>query len=278
MIQKITLYGLLLFTFSSCLTPNYYDNMEEDGDLTKIAKWKIENGELKEVIILKQHLAKESVDSIAQIWSNIKSILPKEPLKKYVKEFVLLTDGPSETLAGVAPLDKTNKYWDFAVDPEDLPKGDFKKEVDFLHTLIHEFGHIITLNHTQIDPSDLEYQTDEKRYLTSEGLAKKKSYINLFVQTFWYPNDRLLEWDKIDRMPNESRRLRKLFSFYQKYEEDFLTDYAAESPEEDLAESWYFFVIQDKPTANLNKNKKILFFYQFEELLLLRKEIRSATR
>lgn len=278
MIQKIIFCGLLLFTFSNCLTPNFYEERVEDGDLTKIAKWKIENGDLKEATILKQHLAKESVDSIAQIWAKIKAILPEEPLKKYVKEFVLLTDGPSETLAGVAPMDKTNKYWDFAVDPADLPKGDYKKEVDFLHTLIHEFGHIITLNHTQIDPSDLEYQTDEKRYLTSEGLAKKKSYINLFVQAFWYPEDRLLEWDKIDRMPNENKRLRKLYSFYQKYEEDFHTDYAAESPEEDLAESWYFFIIQDKPTIKIKKNKKVLFFYQFDELIVLRNQIRSAIR
>lgn len=276
MIQKIISTCLIAIFFTSCLNPNYYEEM--DGDLTKIAKWSIENGQLGEATILNEHLEKESIDSIAQIWSKIKGILPKKTLNTYVKEFVLLTDGPSETLAGVAPTDETNKYWDFAVDPKDLPKGDYKKEKDFLHTLIHEFGHIVTLNNTQIEPSDLAYQTDENRYLTSEGLAREKSYLNLFIKEFWYPNDRLIEWDKINRVQNQNKKLRKLFSFYQKYETAFHTDYAAESPEEDLAESWYFFVIEDKPTSNFEKDKKVLFFYQFEELALLRSEIRSAIR
>ncbi len=274
MIQKIIFSCLCTMLFTSCLHPNYYENV--DGDLTKIATWTIEDGQLGKATILNDQLEKQAVDSIEQIWSKIKAILPQKVVNTYVKEFVLLTDGPSETLAGVAPIDETNQSWDFAVDPQDLPQGDYKKEKDFVHTLIHEFGHIITLNNTQIEPSDLEYQTDENRYLTTEGLAKENSYINLFIKEFWYPNNRLIEWDKMDRVKNQDKKLRKLYSFYQKYETAFLTDYAAESPEEDLAESWYFFVVKDKPTTNFEKDKKILFFYQFKELVLLRKEIRSA--
>lgn len=276
MIQKNIYFFLFVLSFSSCLNQDYYE--ETTGDLTKIAKWAIEDGQLGQATILNPNLANESVDSIEQIWTKIKTILPEKILNTYVKEFVLLTDGREETLAGVQPMDETNESWDFAVDPSDLPQGDFKKEKDFLHTLIHEFGHILTLNNTQIEPSDLDYQTDEKRYLTSEGLAREKSYINLFIQKFWNPNDRLLEWDKIDRIQHENRKLRKLYRFYQKYETAFHTDYAAESPEEDLAESWYFFVVNDKPRATYEKDKKVLFFYQFEELMLLRTEIRSAIR
>ncbi len=67
-----------------------------------------------------------------------------------------------------------------------------------------------------------------------------------------------------------------LYQFYLKNQGTFLTDYAAEAPEEDIAESWSFFILNDQPSSlNLIKNQKINFFYQFPELIEYRTLIRK---
>ena len=64
-----------------------------------------------------------------------------------------------------------------------------------------------------------------------------------------------------------------LDDFYKIYQDQFLTDYAATSPLEDIAESWAFFVLSPKPELNSIANEKILFFYEYPELVALRQEI-----
>ncbi len=65
----------------------------------------------------------------------------------------------------------------------------------------------------------------------------------------------------------------KLDDFYYKYEDQFLTDYAVTHPAEDIAESFGFFVFAEKTTGDSIAEQKILFFYQFPELVKLRTEI-----
>lgn len=63
-------------------------------------------------------------------------------------------------------------------------------------------------------------------------------------------------------------------SFYIKYVDEFITDYAATNPVEDFAETFAFFVVLDKPEDNSIKSKKILFFYDYPEFLKIRDDIR----
>ncbi|MFK7984220.1 MAG: hypothetical protein AB8G86_29875 [Saprospiraceae bacterium] len=273
--KKITYFLFMAFLTGQCVSLN---QGAVDSDLLEIAKWTVDDGKLGTVNVLQSGKAESTIENIAETWKEINDILPKKWMNKYVKTLELLTDGKDETLAGVKPIDETNKGWAFALDFTDLPEGDFKADADFLQTLIHEFGHILTLNNSQVAPSDLKFQADETRYLTNEGLAKMDSYINQFVQQFWYKNDLLSVWDKIQRTRNSNKKLDQLYDFYLANKTKFHTDYAAESPEEDIAESWYFFVIKDKPTGHLVKDKKILFFYQFDELVAMRKEIRASIR
>jgi hypothetical protein len=57
------------------------------------------------------------------------------------------------------------------------------------------------------------------------------------------------------------------------YQDQFVTDYAPTSPVEDIAESWTFFVLSPKPELNSIANEKILFFYEYPELVELRTQI-----
>jgi len=209
-------------------------------------------------------------------WDKMTKVLPKALLARYITSFRLYTDGPSEDLGGMSPLDDTNTVWEVDLDTADfnLHNTDSVFILDYTHTLIHEFGHLLTLNVEQVEPTEDKRQKDEKGYLTSEGYARKTSYLGQYVKQFW-PEDFLNKWDKIDGIRKDSKRLDGFYDFYLNHENRFTTDYAAESPEEDIAESWTFFVLTDKPEASEIKRQKVLFFYQFPELVKLRDHIRS---
>ena len=233
----------------------------------KIGEWNIKNG----------ILSSPSKSNIAEdYWSTINSVLPKEYLKKYVVSLRLFSDGKDKNLGGMVQMNDSNTEWQIDLDTADLNiyKNDSITTIDRNHTLIHEFGHLLTLNASQIEPTEDEYQDDTRGYLTGEGYALKNSYLGMFVAQFW--NEALLtKWDDIDAIRNEKKRVDLLYEFYLSHPTQFITDYAAESPEEDIAESWTFFVIADKPNLKNYLSKKVLFFYQFPELVSLRTEIRS---
>jgi hypothetical protein len=66
-----------------------------------------------------------------------------------------------------------------------------------------------------------------------------------------------------------------LYDFYSIHADQFLTSYAATSPEEDVAESWAFFILAPRPEPTSIANQKILFFYDYPELVTLRQELRN---
>jgi hypothetical protein len=60
---------------------------------------------------------------------------------------------------------------------------------------------------------------------------------------------------------------------YTKYSDQFVTDYAATNPHEDIAESWTEFIMRPRPTGTSIADDKVQFFYEFPELVQLRSEI-----
>ncbi|NME69883.1 putative zinc-binding metallopeptidase [Flammeovirga aprica] len=237
-----------------------------------IGIWTIENGKLIENQTYDNTLG-------TKYWVFIKNLLPETMLNKYVKRLRIYTDGEEGDLGGMTQMNESNKDWQLEIDIADLSfeETDKKKIIDYQHTLIHEFGHLLTLNNTQVEPSEDEYQDESKGYLTSEGYAKKDSYLGLFVSKFW-PNEILFQWDKIDMIRNQRKRENKLFDFYLNAPDMFVTDYAAESPEEDIAESWTYFVMDDIQEKGTLREQKVSFFYAFPELVAYREEIRKKLK
>ncbi|AZQ62091.1 hypothetical protein EI427_07505 [Flammeovirga pectinis] len=259
----IRIYSLLYFiTFSFTVV-----GQEKVG--TEIGLWAIKNGE----IILNNN---ESDVIGIEYWSFITNTLPHEPIKQYITSFRLYTDGIQEDLGGMNSLNENNSEWQIELDVKDtdLSSHDEKVIIDYQHTLIHEFGHVLTLNASQIEPTDDQYQDNEKGYLTSEGYAKKGSYLDQYIKNFW-KDDLLFRWDEIDKIRNERRKLKKLYDFYLLNIDQFVTDYAAETPEEDIAEAWTFFVLDTINKSNSIKEDKIMFFSKFPDLVSYREYIRK---
>ena len=211
------------------------------------------------------------------IWNYFASIIPSQE-RAQISEFSIFTDGRGKHLAAVGQTFSDPKQWILQVDILDA-----KSYYDLTYTLVHEQGHLLTLNSEQVPPSNaiFKYPNNETiykqevsacpQYFPGEGCSMPDSYINEFFNRFWA--DIYAEWQQIDLEEDEDTRYTMIEDFYNTYEDQFVTDYAPTSPMEDIAESWAFFVLSPKPELNSIAKEKILFFYEYPELVELRTQI-----
>jgi hypothetical protein len=191
-----------------------------------------------------------------EIWDYFINFMPAEQ-REPIAEFIIFTDGAGNVLAATDQLDETQDTWSLEID---LADTDNKAELTY--TLLHEYAHILTLNNAQFVADASSGST----YQSEDNYTAEDSYLNLFYQQFWA--DIYSEWegyyddDDVD-------------AFYELYPDQFLTDYAATEPEEDIAESWLYFIISLGPEGSSIAEQKIEFFYDFPEMVSLREEIRN---
>lgn len=199
-------------------------------------------------------LPKEELDSYYAIWDIIRNIIPKHSLGAF-SEFRVFSDGVLGVLAFVVANDDIGASWSVAID--DLDTQDV---AELISTIIHEYMHYITLNHSQV------LYTDKQTLDTynSVGMVTQKyAYLDLFYKAFWKD---LLD----DRLINPHT-----FNFYIRHQTEFVSAYASTSPIEDIAESFVCFVLLQKQAGNTIAEQKINFFYDYPELVEIRQELRE---
>jgi len=128
-------------------------------------------------------------------------------------------------------------------------------------TLVHEMAHILTLNDSQVNEKAGSCST----YKLDEGCANITSYIVSFFNQFWKSYGPVDEYDED-----------AAYDRYDKNPTDFVNDYAATNPVEDLAETFAHFVLEDKP-KNCDAtvaDKEKCSLYEFSELVTMRDNIR----
>ncbi len=212
-----------------------------------------------------------------QAWNLFVQLIPAGQ-RSLVHEYEVITDGPGGVLAAVEQTSSDPKAWMLEVDIADAPDT---KNLAF--TLLHEFGHLLSLNSTQVPPdfkifyhpSDQGLYNQEAaacpNYFPGPGCSLRTSYINAFFNRFW--TGLYDEWQAIDAIQNDTRRHNKLKSFYYKYQDQFVDDYAVTDPSEDLAETWAYFLLSPKPQGTSIAEQKLDFFYGYPELVQLRQQI-----
>lgn len=127
----------------------------------------------------------------------------------------------------------------------------------------HEFAHIFSMDTDQALPGGPCYEPLGETF----DCYKKDSYLNQFNDLFWSNVDPYYR-ENIGK-PDDV-----LLAFYERNADNFLNDYAASNPYEDFAESFVAFVTEYAPENQSDGiSKKILFFYQFPELVELRAEL-----
>jgi len=258
-------------------------DLDEDG--TVLITYEVQDSRIvnPETALVSDELAnyQEDTDTHQKIWAYFANMIPAGHREDVVK-FVVFTDGVDGAMAAVDQDTDDPTDWVLSVDIADAadPK-------ELTYTFVHEFGHLLTLDDSQvqIDPK-LFYQPDDEalyeqaaqacaNYFPGEGCSLPSSYINAFVGRFWA--DIYDEWLDIETIEDDDAYYGALEDFYYKYEDVFVTDYAATNPEEDIAESWAYFVLKAKPDGDTIAEAKVLFFYEWPELTKLRAQIIPRT-
>jgi hypothetical protein len=216
-------------------------------------------------------------DTAAQerVWNYFTSLIPAEQ-RKWITNYVVFTDGTYNTLAWVGKVEyDDNSRWELGMDVLDSADPVYLTE-----TLTHEVAHLLTLNSDQIIQSSefifTPYQNTAvcPNFISTEGCSTPESYINQFYQKFWV--DIYEEWMEIVYKANpttDDERYEVVGQFYDKHPDEFAREYAATNIKEDMAVSFEHFVLEPKPTGNSIIEQKILFYYDFPELVALRQQM-----
>jgi hypothetical protein len=263
---------------TAAITPG--QSKEPDPEVS-LATYKVTGEQISDPVFdpVPADLKSEQDNFAAQqyVWTYFTSLIPEEN-RRMVSNYAVLTDGQANLLAAVAPTSSDPSHWTLEVDIADAT--DY---ANLTFTMIHEFGHLLTLNADQVPPSSAVFSNPHDKnihnqevaacpnYFTGEGCSNSGSYINQYYQRFW--KDIYAEWSQIDQIENQHDYYEKLTQFYQHYEDRFVSEYATANPGEDIAESWAFFVLGPKPTGNTVADQKVLFFYEHPELVQLRAQI-----
>lgn len=270
-------------------TPNP-DDETFTGELNVITTYKINDNQ---TISPYEPNTNEYVTQVNEVWEIVKRIYPEE-FRNELGKIGLFRDGPDNTLGAIyRDIEDLDKYT-LVVDLDDIyANGSINLDlVEYIS--IHELGHIISLDETQLTITQSLYtaRSEEeflnrleisknlcKTFYPFDGCSKTDSYINQFFQNYW-AGQRYDEWSEINSIENQDAQLNAMRDFYEKYYLEFVTAYGATDPSEDISESFAAFVIRDnKPNNNtvLISEKKILFFYNYPELINLREDIRANT-
>lgn len=196
-----------------------------------------------------------------RMWNIFSAIAGDTFIDKYVTRYATFRDADTSILGFVELLTKKEPAWGFAVNANASNFESAKWVRDLVAVSIHEYAHVLTLNSSQITYNKKNKVVCKGHYLTLRGCAQKKSYINSFVLKFW---------DEEDLKHKE-----KPAKYFKSHPDDFVTWYAPKNPEEDIAESFTQFILYERPAGIKEKDLKVLFFYEYPELVDMRTRIRK---
>ena len=190
----------------------------------------------------------------ALVWDYLCSILPLEARQK-IAEFNLFTDGTSNILAYTSPIKEggttDNTRFSISIDYYDVydetgAKRDWSK---LTYTILHEYGHVLLEDDTQVDLSLGTSTHDPATFI--EGSFRKA-----FYDTFW---SHLGDTGVGDYEENPTR---------------YLSRYGANYFHEDIADTFAVFVLGGQPQGDTVAEQKLNFFWADPDMVELRAAIR----
>ncbi|NEW63126.1 hypothetical protein GMA11_06920 [Granulicatella sp. zg-ZJ] len=146
-----------------------------------------------------------------------------------------------------------------------LDKQNSKSRYEFeMPFIVNALGHLLYTMPNQID---VEANVGQQISF-SESIQKtfnKDSYLRQFFTEYWKNVD--LKWIDVDETTWEAER-----QFFKLNKDNFVSLYARKDIYEDFAESFKYFVLTKSTDLDVTKpyTQKILFFYQYPELVELR--------
>ena len=181
------------------------------------------------------------------LWDMFVEVIGERAARQYVREFRVFNDKNS-TLGGFVELPAGDEMWIIGLNRDDFERGNEMSENIYKVLMIHEYAHLVTF-----------YMED---------------FVEDFEDTFWTAEDKR-HARAIERLDDEEAD-EKLEDYYEAHKNDFVSDYATYSVDEDIAETFVSFVLEKKPVRGFKKeDAKVLSMYANSKLLQIRNELRQ---
>ncbi len=256
---------------------------------TTIVKYTVVDGQLfnRQSGPLADQYPEQVADQIShdRVWNAVKQIFPDRYWQQ-IEDLHIFTDQQDDELAYVSRTLTDDVRWTIGFDVVDAPPLVGGIYEGLARTIVHELAHIVTLDDAQVQQgqtiyvltdtiADIERKREQRKlacapnYYSTRGCHESDSYLNIFFSRYWSHiavDDIILSTSDVDAR-------------YVPAQTSYVSAYAATRPEEDVAETFTNFVFDARPDpAITTADKKILFFYEFPELVSLRTELRDRIR
>jgi len=175
------------------------------------------NLELVEVYrVIDGELDAAALPEYRRIWTLAEDTLPVEALGQ-IRQLNIVTDGPARTLAMVHRSTSERDSWILSMDPAESH--------DVLQrTLVHELAHLYTLGEADLTSQRANCAGE----LIQIGCARPQSLLADYAERFWSGVSEPARYSS----------------------DEFVTQYAADSVHEDLAETFMSWVYAEKPESS----------------------------
>ncbi|MDN4494615.1 hypothetical protein [Ureibacillus aquaedulcis] len=210
--------------------------------ITLLASYNVDND--GEIIYTEEKVQKEVLEYHSNLWYSFSWLIP-EQYREEIDQFEVFESG--DTLAYITLHDKYGRFWTLGMNNKDIELAS-----ETLVTYLHEYAHFLSLNGSQIDYW-VPKEGCNSLFLKDSGCFYEGAYLNAFYKRFWETGG------------------------HGKIEDFYVSRYAMYSPEEDFSESFAHFVLTKTPNGRSVREEKLLYFYEFEELVQLRTEILART-
>lgn len=181
-----------------------------------------------------------------ELFTLFTDIVGEAAVSEYVKEWRVF-ENSSTDLGAFVELMAGTEDWIVGVNRESYDKTNPQIVEAYANLFVHEYAHIIF------------FETSERE--------------DSFASRFWtvadYRHARAVE------EASARDRFALMRRYYDNNERRFVGDYATMNVEEDMAESFVAFVREDKPAGTSLRDRKIKFFYEYDDFVTTRTELRS---
>ncbi len=150
---------------------------------------------------------RDNTEAHEATWDYFTALIPSGQ-RSMLDAYIVITDGPANILGAVSQIRRADR-WALEIDIDDA-----RDAHDLTYTLLHEFGHLLTLNAEQIPPSQAIFENPDDQnlyegevaaclqYFPGEGCSKPDSYIHKFYDRFW--TGIYDEWLEIDLLEDQT--------------------------------------------------------------------------
>ena len=243
---------------------------DDDGYRTVAAYLVSDDGSLARAPGSGRAPSSQTDKSYRAAWEHVKAVLTPLVLERVSRLEIFVYDGHdtyiTDATATLADDDKTwilGLNWNMA--QEALSGGSRSALRSFDSTIVHEAAHILALSPDQMHKGA---GRPKGTFHVSEGTTRPDAWLNQFWLAFW--KDGYPDWSG-EEDEEGAKALRMA------HPGAFVSQYAATSPGEDFAETFAAFVMLARPEeAKRERDAKMLFFYNYPELVALRDSMRAA--